>query len=316
MLVREFYDQIWWPRCEKQLRECTRDGYICAWKNWIEPAMGDFELSSITPRFLDRWLVEEQITPGVWRITRAFIRTAYKYELLEHDPTKRVLNAPTKRRPSPSTLSRNQMTELMDGLADTPIYPVIVCSCTMGLRREEACALLWEDFDWKAGTLSVSKGVQFIHGREVEVQPKTDLSNRVLPLPPETVHRLKHLAGSGRITGEYHVLQVANLYRKITKERELPYVPLRNLRTSWCTMLINEGVPVSKVSRYMGHADVETTMRWYTKPRKDELREVAEAWTDTPQVVPHKSQTTTTRRPKVYVDAPRKSSKLRRLLSH
>lgn len=43
-------------------------------------------------------------------------------------------------------------------------------------------------------------------------------------------------------------------------------------------MMINDGMPVSKVSRFMGHADVETTMKWYTRAREDELGEVADAW--------------------------------------
>ena len=60
MLVRDFHDRIWWPRCVDRLRECTREGYRCTWKNWIEPAMGDMELSAITPRFLDDWLVQRR----------------------------------------------------------------------------------------------------------------------------------------------------------------------------------------------------------------------------------------------------------------
>lgn len=278
MLASEFYEQVWWPRCTTKLRECTQETYHCAWKNWIEPSLGNMDLADITPRTLDAWLIEQSISPNVWRITKAFIRMAYKYEIIDRDPCAKVLNAPSRRRPNTRTLTRDEMLALMDGLAGTQVYAAVVCGCTLGLRREEACGLTWDDFDWEHHTVTIRRGVQFVHGREIVVDPKTPLSRRTLPLPRETVRRLYPLRGKGRILGEYHVHQIANKYRALCRERDLPYVPMSNLRTSWCTMMVNSGMPVSKVSRYMGHADTETTMRWYTKSREDELDEIANAW--------------------------------------
>ena len=278
MLVSEFHEQVWWPRCLERLRECTQESYHCAWKNWIEPRFGSMDLHDISPRILDDWIIKKKISPNVWRITKAFIRMAYKYELIERDPCDKVLNAPSKRKPMPRTLTHDEMVTLMDGLSGTVVYAVVVCGCTLGLRREEACGLMWSDFDWERRTVRIERGVQFVHGREVTVDPKTPLSQRTLPLPSETVKRLYPVRGEGRLLGEYHVHQIANRYRTLCKQRDLPYVPMSNLRTSWCTMMVNNGMPVSKVSRYMGHADTETTMRWYTKPREDELDEIAKAW--------------------------------------
>lgn len=96
MTANEFYEQVWWPRCKENLREVTQESYYCSWKNHIKPAFGDMELKDITPRSLDEWLKNEHITASVWRVTKAFIRTAYKYEEIDRDPCDRCLSIPKK----------------------------------------------------------------------------------------------------------------------------------------------------------------------------------------------------------------------------
>ena len=283
MLAQEFFDEIYWPRCLERLREVTQESYWCCWKNHIGPALGDMELQEITPRYLDTWLKEKKITASVWRVTKAFIRTAYKYEEIDRDPCDRCLNAPPRKRPQPPTLTYWQMQELMDGLKDTDIYTTVCCACYCGLRREEACALYWEDFEWniddgEISYVNITKGAQYIHGREIFVDPKTNLSRRKLPLPHELVRRIYPYRSKGRLLGNLHVHQCADRYRTITKARRLPYVPMSNLRTSWATYMVNTGAPISLISRYMGHADVETTVRWYTKPSESELLELTKMW--------------------------------------
>ena len=284
MLTQEFHDEVWWPRCEERLREVTLESYNCCWKNHIAPAMAHMDLKDITPRFLDKWIRENNITPSVWRVTKAFIRTAYKYEEIDRDPCDRCLNAPPRKRPNPPTLSYDQMQELMDGLIDTNIYTTICCSCYCGLRREESCALEWSDFEWgiedgELSYLNITKGVQYIHGREIMVEPKTILSRRRIPLPHELVRRIyPYRKENGRLLGKWHVHQAADFYRECTKARKLPHVPMSNLRTSWATYMVNTGAPISLISRYMGHADVETTVRWYTKPSETELIELTSLW--------------------------------------
>lgn len=287
MLAREFFKEIYWPRCEQLLREVTLVSYEGCWRNYIEPFIGDMELNSITPRCVDKWLKEKKITSSTWRVFKAFIRTAYKYEEIDRDPCDRCLNAPPRKRPEPPTLSYIEMQRLMDGLKDTYIYTTICCSCYCGLRREEACGLKWEDFEWhvEEGGLSyvnIQRGAQYVKGHEIFVDPKTKLSKRKLPLPADLVDRIyPYRKESGRLIGEHHVHQAADYYREITKAKGLPYVPMSNLRTSWATYMINSGAPVSLISRYMGHADVETTVRWYTKPNEQELESFAEVWLNT-----------------------------------
>lgn len=287
MLMREFYETIYLPRCKERLREVTQASYECAWRLYVEPHMADMELRDITPRFLDKWIADANVHASVWRQFKAMIRVAYKYELIDRDPCDRVLNPPPKGKPQPPTLSKYEMECLMDGFEGHVLYANVCCSCHLGLRREESLGLEWGDFDWDANTVSIERGVQYVNGHEVVVPPKTPLSRRVLPIPPELRSRIYGLRGTGRLMGCLNAMQAANRYRYHCEHNGIKFVPMSNLRTSWATYMVNSGYPITLISRWMGHADVETTVRWYTKPREEDLVELVGAWGDEPHENKH-----------------------------
>ena len=279
MTVREFYQNIYLPRCKERLREITQVSYECGWRIYIEPYMAEMELSEITPRFLDDWIKKAHVHATVWRQTKAMIRVAYKYELIDRDPCDRVLNPPPKGKPHPKTLSKDEMEHLMDSFVGHVLYPNVCCSCLLGLRREESLGLEWSDFDWNNGFVHIQRGLQYVSGHEVVVPPKTQTSDRRLPIPYSLRERIYEMRGDGRLMGsELNAMTAANRYRYHCVKNKIKFVPLSNLRTSWATYMINSGHPITYISLWMGHADVETTVRWYTKPREDDLVELVNAW--------------------------------------
>lgn len=57
----------------------------------------------------------------------------------------------------------------------------------------------------------------------------------------------------------------------------LPRVTMASLRHSFATACVNEGMEVSKLSRIMGHADVKTTMRYYVRQKRGDLKAAVDA---------------------------------------
>ena len=53
-----------------------------------------------------------------------------------------------------------------------------------GIREGELLALTPADFDFKAGTVKISKSYQRLHGEDVITTPKTKKSNRTIKMPP------------------------------------------------------------------------------------------------------------------------------------
>ena len=65
-----------------------------------------------------------------------------------------------------------------------------------GVRRGEACALRWNDIDWKSGTIMVDESVVAVSGGAEVKSPKTKASIRRLALDPATVEMLRTLRSS------------------------------------------------------------------------------------------------------------------------
>lgn len=284
MLVRDFFKESYWPRVEKNYAKNTVVHYNYTWRKHLMPVWGNYNLEDITPKLLDKWLLDEEITVDIWKQFKAFLRIAYKYGEIDKDPTDRCLNKPIRTKPTPRILSYEEMQVLMDGLIGTPMYTTVCVSCYCGLRREEVCALTWEDFEWNIedGELSyvnITKGVIYLHRKEIQVKPKTPMSRRRLPLPHDLVRRIyPYREKTGRLLGEYNVAQCADMYKNYTKKHNLPYVPLSNLRTSWATYMTTVGAPITLISRYMGHTNSNTTLTWYAKPGIDELNQLLDIW--------------------------------------
>lgn len=156
----------------------------------------------------------------------------------------------------------------------------LICSVTLGLRPEEALGLEWSDIDLRGGMVRIRRGVQWVSGHEVVVEPKTDLSARELVLPRFAVLRLRLIrhGGSGRLVGGLNPGQVDRRYRRWCREQRLPFVPRENLRHSWATSALTAGVDVAVVSRALGHSSIETTARYYLRPDVTVLKDAQKLW--------------------------------------
>ncbi len=157
---------------------------------------------------------------------------------------------------------------------------------TTGLRRGELLALLWTDLDIENKTISVTKQVNRIKGQLVVNQPKTQNSIRTLAIPQQAVdlqveeHR-KHPSNPfmfpSPATGEmYYPDSVVNLHKKILKDAGLEHIRFHDLRHTFATMALQNGVDIKTVSSMLGHYDAGFTLRTYTHATRQKQDEAAE----------------------------------------
>ena len=157
---------------------------------------------------------------------------------------------------------------------------------TTGLRRGELLALLWTDLDIENKTISVTKQVNRIKGQLVVNQPKTQNSIRTLAIPQQAVdlqveeHR-KHPSNPfmfpSPATGEmYYPDSVVNLHKKILKDAGLEHIRFHDLRHTFATMALQNGVDIKTLSSMLGHYDAGFTLRTYTHATRQKQDEAAE----------------------------------------
>ena len=174
------------------------------------------------------------------------------------------------------------------------LYTLYNLALNSGMRRGELAGLEWVDVDFKRNQINVcqsaskakSEGGFFIK------ETKTATSNRVISIPASVMENLKEWklaqsdirknlgsAWKGKkdlvFTSEdgngidlnYPVRAMHRLLEAFNKTVEapeqLPMLTLHELRHTHATLLIQAGVPISEVSRRLGHSDIAVTLSVY-----------------------------------------------------
>ena len=179
-------------------------------------------------------------------------------------------------------LSKERVAEfraLLDSSTPRPSLVGFRLCLFAGLRRGEACALTWNDFDPEKGTIAVNKS---LCTETLETKSTKTGNERTIPLDPATVAYLvrfraiqaEKLLRLGKPLGEHRIVAKAqcefmhpeNLTRSLIRfgkangfEGVTPHI----LRHTYCTLLCETGQSVKTAQYLMGHSDPLTTLRIY-----------------------------------------------------
>lgn len=186
---------------------------------------------------------------------------------------------------------------------DHPLYELFYVSLFFGLRREEVLGLRWSAINFKDKTMrinhTVTKGTKINRSNST----KTESSNRLYPLTDEQIEMFinlrkkeddnRRLFGKEYVDNDYIFKHIdGSLFypdyptkafgKLIKKHPELPQrITLHGLRSSCVSILIHQGLDVKSIQKWVGHADIDTTLRIYAKVKdKETKKEVSEAMTD------------------------------------
>jgi integrase len=88
-------------------------------------------------------------------------------------------------------LTTIQARAVLRAATGTRLYARYVLALCLGLRRGELLGLRWEDIDLDSEKLEVVQTFQRVRGRLRFIRPKTDDSERTVPLPPLCVEALR-----------------------------------------------------------------------------------------------------------------------------
>jgi len=156
----------------------------------------------------------------------------------------------------------------------------------MGFRRGELQALCINDIDTIKKEVSINKTLTTkLKGTEYYIStPKTKNSNRVLPIPDNILKQIiqnieKYKAYSnysnkwflfGGIT-PFKDTNISNKNIQYSKLANLRTIRLHDFRHSCASFLINSNMPITLVSKYLGHAKTSITLDTYSHMFKSDL---------------------------------------------
>ena len=286
------------------VRVATADRYDLMINTYTIPRIGNIKLTKLTSRDLQK-LYKDLMEKGRERKTKtgaqglssttvrsvhlmlhcAFER-AVKERLIPRNPTDDCI-APKVRKFEMKILEPEHMKAYLDAANVRGLLPMFYLELISALRKGELVTLQWSDLDIENKPISVSKQAGRNNAGEPDItRPKTENSIRKISIPQDAVDLLiaehqKHPSNPWMFpspkTGEmYHPDSVVNIHKKILKDAGLEHLRFHDLRHTFATLALQNGVDVKTVSSMLGHFDAVFTLRTYTHVTRQMQESAAE----------------------------------------
>ncbi len=290
---------------KSNVRPATADRYQLIIETYTIPRIGKIKLGKLTSRDLQKLYkdlmehgrVQKRSGKGNPGLSSTTVRSvhltlhcaferAMKERLIPRNPTDDCI-APKVRKIEMKTLLPEHLKDYLDAANARNVLPMFYLELVSGLRKGELVALLWSDLDAEHKTISVSK--QYVRNPSGEVmlsRPKTETSVRQVSIPQDAVNLLiqehsKHPENPymfpSPVTGEmFHPDSVVKLHEKILRDANLEHIRFHDLRHTFATLALQNGVDVKTVSSMLGHYDAGFTLRTYTHATRQQQNRAAE----------------------------------------
>lgn len=221
-------------------------------------------------------------------------------ELLVSNPARRV-KPPKTKKPKIEFFDDDECKLLINSLQDftgnkSKYKVAILLDIFSGVRRRELIGLEWSDVDFKNETIEINKSTQYLPEKGIfDKDPKSESSNRIVPIPNYITNVLleykgwydeqRELYGDKWIDSNKLFVQsngkpmhpdtLGKWYKSYIESLELPVVKLHGIRYTNAILLISQNVDIATVSARLGHASINTTIKYYVHPLQKNMRKAA-----------------------------------------
>ena len=171
------------------------------------------------------------------------------------------------------TIPPDKLTSFFDEAKESGVFELYYIDLLTGLRRGELLGLKWDDVDLKNGILHVRRQIMRQNGAVVEAPLKTKNSYRSIAIPADAVEVLKtqrEKVGCGSeyvfpspTGGPISPDSVLHMLQRVLKRAGLERVRFHDLRHTFATLALQNGVDVKTVSGMLGHYSAGFTLDTY-----------------------------------------------------
>lgn len=296
--------RTWFEMYSKpNLREATQDQYTNFLEKHLIPSIGDVPLEKLTSLRIQKMYQDLRTSGCVAQNKRAgtglsqktvrnihmmfhiALDQAVKEGLLNKNPTDGCI-PPKVEKKEMKVIQPEQIGAYLHAAEEHNVLPMFYLELTSGLRRGELLALLWNDLDLEQRTISVSKSVSGRHGELKVSAPKTKYSIRKVAIPQQTVELLfrEHALHPDSpymfpspVTGTmYHPDTAGRIHKKLLQESGIESVRFHDLRHTFATVALQNGVDIKTLSQMLGHFSSGFALDTYTHVTAKMQQEAAE----------------------------------------
>ena len=178
---------------------------------------------------------------------------------------------PKLERKEMKTLSVEHLASFLHEAQESGVFEMYYIELATGLRRGELLGLKWDDIDLEQGIIHVRRQIARIDGEIVEAPLKTKNSYRSLSIGQDAVEILRE---QQRKTNSEYVFpsptggpispdSVLKMLHRVLKRAGLPEIRFHDMRHTFATVALQNGVDIKTVSGMLGHYSAGFTLDTY-----------------------------------------------------
>lgn len=298
----ETTDEVWkeWEAVHAAfVKQSTMDTYAYLWKGKLKPFFG--KMKNIREDDVQRFIDKSTLEGTALNTLKSCVMLLGM--LAKHAGNAKEWKVRYPKDYSPKALhlfENSDIGTLYGYLSEHPTLRnvgIMLCMHT-GLRIGELCGVRWEDIDLENKTLQINKTVYRLSRSSeadkktmiVVTAPKTPTSVRCIPLADSIVGALSSVRKTYNCAQETYLLSgktacmeprvLRRYYRDLLDKLNLPHHHFHDLRHTFASCSIENGIDPKTVSVLLGHANVKTTLDVYVHPTLRQQRQCVEGITD------------------------------------
>lgn len=295
MTVGEWMDE-WYECFTTGVKASSRARYEQDIRNHIKPVIGyinlqDLKLSHVQ-RFLNQCKEQKELSlksvKSIYLVLDKAMSKAQSQGRIKRNPCGEAeipsYDTPQKEmRP----LKDGEVSEFLKRIKENPFENLYYMALFTGMRESELIGLTWDCINFETGNIHLYRQLKAVKGKS-NTWTFTTLKNkqtRDFVLPPSVIQVLKkqkaqqgewkllygplfqndsNLVFTNELGSHLATRTVYKRFKSIVTSMGLPEVRFHDLRHTYATLALQNGVDVKTVSHNLGHATVAFTMDKYT----------------------------------------------------
>ena len=270
-----------------KLRPTTQATYENRIYGHIIPSIGKIPISKLTQNDLQQFYaklkrtgrkvnvelkgtgVSDRMVRSCHALCRSSLEKAVEERLITRNPSIGC-KLPPKKNGEMKVLTQNEIVRLLNQAYDEGYYEMFLLELTTGMRRGEMLGLKWRDLNLETGELNIKRQLTT---KGISV-PKTKSSIRTILLPPDMLELLREMKKTAKYDWIFpspvkegeprNPTAITKRFRIMLERAHCKHVRFHDLRHTFATMALENGMDVKTLSAMIGHVSSETTLNIYS----------------------------------------------------